>query len=76
MSLLYPVAQVLLLAVIDFARDRDDKVFRIDTKLIRIKWKIGGKAWVKVARIGLPISFLILALLIVVPGIVNVTKFK
>ena len=70
------MAQVLLLAVIDFARDRDDKVFRIDTKLIRIKWKIGGKAWVKVARIGLPISFLILALLIVVPGIVNVTKFK
>ena len=70
------MAQVLLLAIIDSARDGDDKVFRIDTKLIRIKWKIGGKAWVKVARIGLPIAFLILALLIVVPGIVNVTKFK
>ena len=66
--------QVLLLAIIDSMRREEDKVIRIGNQWIRIKhkkWKIGEKGWVRMARVGMPIAFLMNGLTIVAPGIVN-----
>ena len=66
--------QVLLLAIIDSMRREEDKVIRIGNQWIRIKhkkWKIGEKGWVRMARVGMPIAFLMSGLAIVAPGIVN-----
>ena len=74
MVLIYPVMQVLLLAIIDSMRREEDKVIRIGNQWIRIKhkkWKIGEKGWVRMARVGMPIAFLMSGLAIVAPGIVN-----
>ena len=35
------------------------------------KWKIGENSWITVARVGVPVTCLLSALVIVVPGIVN-----
>ena len=72
--LIYPVLQVLLLAIIDSVRKDGDNVVWIGTQKVRIKhkkWKIGEKGWLRIARVGLPISFLLIALAILVVGIVS-----
>ena len=75
MSLFYPVLQVLLLAIIDSARKDTDKVIRIGSHTIRHrrkqKWNISATTWTRVARVGLPIAFILCAIAIVVPGMVN-----
>ena len=72
--LIYPVLQVLLLAIIDSVSMDGDKVVWIGTQKVRIKhkkWTIGEKGWLRIARVGLPIAFLLIALAILVVGIVS-----
>ena len=72
LSLFYPVLQVLLLVMIDSARKDTDKVIRIGSQNIKQKkkWKIKETTWIRVARLWLPISFILCAIAIVVPGMV------
>ena len=63
----YPVLQVLLLAIIDSVSMDGDKVVWIGTQKVRIKhkkWTIGEKGWLRIARVGLPTAFLLIALAI------------
>ena len=72
--LLYPVLQVLLLAIIDNVRKDSNKVIRIGSQVFEVKekkWKIGATTWITVARVGLPVLCLLSSLAILVPGIVN-----
>ena len=72
--LLYPVLQVLLLAIIDNVRKDNNKVIIIGNQSVEVKkkkWTIGATTWIVVARVGLPLACLSSALAIVVPGIVN-----
>ena len=72
--LIYPVLQVLLLAIIDSVSMDGDKVVWIGTQKVRIKhkkWKIGEKGWLRIARVGLPIAFLLIALAIVAVGMMS-----
>ena len=66
--------QVLLLAIINSVRKDGDNVVWIGTQKVRIKhkkWKMGEKGWLTIARMGLPIAFLLIALAIVVVGMVS-----
>ena len=72
--LIYPVLQVLLLAIIDTVKKDENHVVRIGKQRVRIKhkkWRIGEKGWLMIARVGLPVAFLFIALAIVVVGMVS-----
>ena len=75
MVLIYPVLQVLLLAIIQTLSKGKDRVIRIGDHSVRIKpklWKIGEKGWLRIARVGLPIACLLIATTILVVGGVSV----
>ena len=55
-------------------RKDSKKVIWIGNQLAEVKekkWKIGENSWITVARVGVPVTCLFSALVIVVPGIVN-----
>ena len=55
-------------------RKNRNKIIRIGNRSVEVKekkWKIGENSWITVARVGVPVTCLLSALVIVVPGIVN-----
>ena len=68
MSLCVPMAQVLLHAIIDDLRGDDKKMGEETEK----KWWKKASTWITIARVGLPVTYVLVALAIVVPGILNI----
>ena len=63
---------MLLHTIIDDLRHSEDKVAFMTAKdLEENKWWKKTSLWIKFARIGLPITYLVIALAIFVPGILN-----
>ena len=71
MSLCVPMTQVLLHAIIDDLRANDNKVFRVKEAKEK-RWWEKTSVWIKIARVGLPVAYMMVALAIVVPGIINI----
>ena len=69
MSLCVPMTQVLLHAIIDDLRE-DNKVFKMGQETAK-KWYKKASSWTTIARVGLPVTYAVVALAIVVPGILN-----
>ena len=71
MSLCVPMTQVLLHAIIDDLRGDDNKVFKMGEETEKKWWK-KSSSWITIARVGLPVTYVMVALAIVVPGILNI----
>ena len=74
-NLCIPMVELLLHAIIDNTRGNDGRVqvFELEeenTEEMRF-WK-KSSFWVAVARVGLPIAYLLITLAIVLPGIFNI----
>ena len=70
MSLCVPMTQVLLHAINDDLRKDDNKVYKMGQEAEK-KWYKKASYWITFARVGLPIAYVMVALAIVVPGILN-----
>ena len=70
MSLCIPMVHVLLHAIIDELRDNDSvsKMGRIEEK----RWWNKASVWIKFARLGLQIVYMVVAFCIILPGILNI----
>ena len=71
MSLCVPMIQVLLHAIIDKLRGEDSKIFKM-TEEKEKKWWKNCSVWITLARVGLPVAYVLVALAIVMPGILNI----
>ena len=74
MSLCIPAIEMLLHAIIAGLVNNDDEVFQVSNKMRvpkRRHW-MTTSFWVKISRVGLPITYVVVALAIVLPGVVNV----
>ena len=61
--------------IIDDLRSDEDKVKFMGPNKGEEKWWKRASLWIKFARIGLPITYLVIALVILMPGIFNsITK--
>ena len=63
--------EVILHAIIDDLRGRENQVFKISEELDMRWWK-RMTVWITIAKIGLPIAYMMASLAIVVPGVINV----
>lgn len=70
MCLWVPMTHVLIHAIIDDLRGINDKVFRFD-QMTGEKWWNKAPVWVMIARIGLPVIYMVVALTIIMPGVLN-----
>ena len=70
MCLCVPMIQVLLHAIIDDLRGDENKVFKMEN-VNEKKWWKRSSVWITIARVGLPLTYMLGALAIVVPGIIN-----
>ena len=70
--------EVILHAVIDDLRSNENKVFKINNKVFKIpekkekRWWERASVWIAFAKVGLPVAYMLVALAIVVPGIINI----
>ena len=71
MSLCIPMVEVLLHTIIDELRVRKGNVFKMEEKVDDDNIWRKESFWVKVARVWLPIAYMLVALGILVPGIIN-----
>ena len=60
----------LIHAIIDDLRGINDKVLRFD-QMTGEKWWNKAPVWVMIARVGLPVVYMVVALAIIMPGIFN-----
>ena len=72
MSLCVPMTQVLLHAIIDDLREDDNKLYYRRGQATEKKWYNMASSWTTIARVGLPLTYVVVALAIVVPGILNI----
>ena len=70
MCLCVPMIQVLLHTIIDDLRDDENKVYKMEN-VNEKKWWKKASVWITIARVGLPLTYMLGALAIVVPGIIN-----
>ena len=70
MSLCVPMTQVLLHAIFDDLRE-DSKVYKMGQEAEK-KWYKKASSWIMIARVGLPLTYVVVASAIVVPGILNI----
>ena len=78
MSLCIPAIEMLLHAIIAGLVRYDDKVFTVSNRMRvpkRRPW-MTTSFWVKISRVGLPIAYVVVALAIVLPGVVNVAMLE
>ena len=71
MSPCVPMTQVLLHAIIDDLRENDNKVYKMQEEPEK-KWFKKASSWITIARLGLPVTYVLVALVIIVPGILNI----
>ena len=74
MNLCVPMIQVLLHSIIDDVRGNDDKVWRMGQATNDEKWWKKAYVWITIARVGLPVTYVLFALVIIMPGILNILK--
>ena len=65
--------QVLLHVIIDELRGDDNRVFKM-TEVKEKRWWQKTSLWITFARVGLPVAYILVALAIVMPGILNILK--
>ena len=65
------MVEVILHAIIDDLRGRENQVFKISEE-IDMRWWKRMTVWITIAKIGLPIAYMMASLAIVVPGVINV----
>ena len=70
-NLCVPMIEVILHAIIDDLRGRENQVFKISEEIDMGWWK-SMTVWITIAKIGLPIAYMMASLAIVVPGVINV----
>ena len=70
-NLCVPMIEVILHAIIDDLRGRENQVFKISEE-IDMRWWKRMTVWITIAKIGLPIAYMMASLAIVVPGVINV----
>ena len=70
-NLCVPMIEVILHAIIDDLRGRETQVFKISEE-IDMRWWKRMTVWITIAKIGLPIAYMMASLAIVVPGVINV----
>lgn len=73
MNLCVPMIQVLLHSIIDDMRSNDKKARKMGKITEGIWWK-KASLWITLARVGLPVTYVLVASAIVTPGIMNVLK--
>ena len=71
MSLCIPMLEVLLHTIIDELRVRNGNVFKMEEKVNVDKLWRTESFWVMIARTWLPLAYMLVALGILVPGIIN-----
>ena len=70
--------EVILHTIIDDLRGNENKVFKINNKACKMpeakekRWWERASIWITLARVGLPVVYMLVALAIVVPGIINI----
>ena len=70
--------EVILHTIIEDLRCNENKVFKINNKVLQIpeekkrRWWERASVWITLAKVGLPIAYMLVALAIVVPGVINV----
>ena len=70
--------EVILHTIIDDLRGNENKVFKINNKVFNIpeakemRWWGRVSTWMAFAKVGLPVAYILVALAIVVPGIINI----
>ena len=70
--LCFPILEVLLHTIIGELRSRDDKVYYMKaTDREGKKWWKKTYLWTKFARIGLPMTYIVITVAILFPGILN-----
>ena len=70
-NLCIPMVEVLLHAIIDHTRGNDGRVFEA-ANMEEMRFWDKSAFWVAIARVGVPISYLLITSAIVVPGIINI----
>ena len=76
MSLCIPAIEMLLHAIIAGLVRHDDKVFTVSKTVPKRRPWMTTSFWVKISRVGLPIAYVVVALAIVLPGVVNVAMLE
>ena len=71
LSLCVPMTQVLLHSIIDDMGQKDNKDSRIGQETNEKWWK-KVSVWITIARVGLPVTYMLAALFIIMPGILNI----
>ena len=69
--LCFPILEVLLHTIIDELRHGEDKIKYMMSNGAEGKWWKKKSHWITFARVGLPITYLVIAMAIFIPGIVN-----
>ena len=65
------MAEVILHAIIDNLREEENKVFKM-ADIDERRWWCRASVWIIVARVGLPVTYLLVAIAIIIPGITNI----
>ena len=63
---------VLLHTIIDHLEGDEIRVFKTADER-KVKWFAHGSFWIAVARVGIPVVYILASLAIVLPGIINIT---
>ena len=71
LSLCVPMTQVLLHSIIDDVGGKDSKDSRIG-QVTNEKWWKKVSVWITIARVGLPVTYMLAALVIIMPGILYI----
>ena len=72
LNLCIPMLIVLLHTIIDHLEGDEIKVFKTADER-RTKQFNHGSFWIAVARVGIPVVYILASLAIVLPGIINIT---
>ena len=70
MSLCIPMVIVIIHTIIDHLQGNENRVYRMADEQDK-KWLSRVTFWNTVSRLGLPIAYILLALAIIIPGLVN-----
>ena len=76
-NLCVPMVVIILLAIIDNLRSNENKVKTMIPKTMipveeGIKWWERASFWISIAKIGLPLAYMLVSLTIVMPGLINI----
>ena len=71
-NLCVPMVEVVLLAVIDNLRNNENKVKRMVPEEEETKLWERASFWIVVAKMGLPLAYMLVTLAIVMPGLINI----